>query len=195
MKVLEAVFSLPTASVNTSAATLIDFSPSPLGVKVAVYTDPLPDKEPIEPPDKVISPATKLVVTSLDVKVNAIDVALLEVALDTVDEVIVIVGGAVSYFHENVLEVVFSLPTASVNTPAPTLIVFVPSPLGVKVAVYTDPLPDKEPIEPPDKVISVAIKFVVISLDVNVNATDVALLEVSLDTVDEVIVIVGPVES
>ena len=88
----EAVFSLPTASVNTPDATLIDFGPSPLGVKVAVYTDPLPDKEPIEPPDKVISPATKLVVTSLDVNVNAIDVALLEVALDTVDEVIVIVG-------------------------------------------------------------------------------------------------------
>ena len=88
----EAVFSLPTASVNTPAATLIVFVPSPLGVKVAVYTDPLPDKEPIEPPDKVISPATKLVVTSLDVNVNAIDVALLEVALDTVDEVIVIVG-------------------------------------------------------------------------------------------------------
>ena len=92
MKVSEAVFSLPTASVNTSAATLIDFGPSPLGVKVAVYTEPLPDKEPIEPPDKVISVATKFVVTSLDVKVNAIDVALLEVPLDTVDDVIVIVG-------------------------------------------------------------------------------------------------------
>jgi len=90
--VLEAVFVLSAASVNLLAATLIDFGPSPLGVKVAVYTDPLPDKEPIEPPDKVISPATKLVVTSLDVNVNAIDVALLEVALDTVDEVIVIVG-------------------------------------------------------------------------------------------------------
>ena len=88
----EAVFVLSAASVNLLAATLIDFGPSPLGVKVAVYTDPLPDKEPIEPPDKVISAATKLVVTSLDVNVNAIDVALLEVALDTVDEVIVIVG-------------------------------------------------------------------------------------------------------
>ena len=96
MKVSEAVFSLPTASVNTPVATLIDFGPSPLGVKVAVYTDPLPDKEPIEPPDKVISPATKLVVTSLDVNVNAIDVALLELALDTEDEVIVIVGPVLS---------------------------------------------------------------------------------------------------
>ena len=92
MKVSEAVFSLPAASVNLLAAILIVFSPSPLGVKVAVYTDPLPDKEPIEPPDKVISVATKLVVTSLDVNVNAIDVALLEVSLVTVDEVIVIVG-------------------------------------------------------------------------------------------------------
>ena len=95
----------------------------------------------------------------------------------------------------NVLEAVFALPTASSNTSAATLIVFAPSPLGVKVAVYTEPLPDKEPIEPPDKVISVATKFVVTSLDVNVKAIDVALLEVPLDTVDEVIVIVGPVES
>ena len=94
-----------------------------------------------------------------------------------------------------VSEAVFSLPTASVNTPAATLIVFAPSPLGVKVAVYTDPLPDKEPIEPPDKVISVAIKFVVGSLDVNVNATDDSPLVAALDTVDEVIVIVGPVLS
>ena len=93
---LEAVFALPTASSNTSAATLIVFSPSPLGVKVAVYTDPLPDKDPIEPPDKVISVATKFVVTSLDVNVNAIDVALLELALDTEDEVIVIVGPVLS---------------------------------------------------------------------------------------------------
>jgi len=94
-----------------------------------------------------------------------------------------------------VSEAVFSLPDASVNTPVATLIVFVPSPLGVKVAVYTDPLPDKDPIEPPDKVISVATKFVVTSLDVNVNAIDVALLELALDTEDEVIVIVGPVLS
>ena len=95
----------------------------------------------------------------------------------------------------NVLEAVFALPTASSNTSAATLIVFAPSPLGVKVAVYTDPLPDKEPIEPPDKVISVAIKFVVGSLDVNVNATDDSPLVAALDTVDEVIVIVGPVLS
>ena len=92
----EAVFSLPDASVNLLAATLIVFGPSPLGVKVAVYTDPLPDKDPIEPPDKVISVPTKFVVTSLDVNVNAIDVALLELALDTVDEVIVIVGPVLS---------------------------------------------------------------------------------------------------
>ena len=93
---LEAVFVLSAASVNLLAARLIDFGPSPLGVKVAVYTEPLPDKEPIEPPDKVISVATKFVVTSLDVNVNAIDVALLELALDTEDEVIVIVGPVLS---------------------------------------------------------------------------------------------------
>jgi len=94
-----------------------------------------------------------------------------------------------------VSEAVFSLPTASVNTPAATLIVFAPSPLGVKVAVYTEPLPDKEPIEPPDKLISVATKFVVTSLDVNVKAIDDSLDVAPLVTVDEVIVIVGAVPS
>ena len=96
MNVLEAVFALPTASSNTSAETLIDFAPSPLGVKVAVYTDPLPEKDPIEPPDKVISVATKFVVTSLDVNVKAIDDSLDVASLDTVDEVIVIVGSVIS---------------------------------------------------------------------------------------------------
>ena len=109
MKVSEAVFSLPTASVNTPAATLIVFAPSPLGVKVAVYTVPLPDKEPIEPPDKVISVATKFVVASLDVNVSAIDESFDVVPLDTVDEVIVIVGLVLSYVHVNVLEAIFVL--------------------------------------------------------------------------------------
>ena len=95
----------------------------------------------------------------------------------------------------NVSEAVFSLPTASVNTPAATLIVFVPSPLGVKVAVYTDPLPDKEPIVPPDNVISVVTKFVVTSLDVNVKGIDELFDVAPLVTVDEVIVIVGAVPS
>ena len=92
-------------------------------------------------------------------------------------------------------EAVFSLQTSSVNTPAATLIVFVPSPLGVKVAVYTDPLPEKEPIEPPDKVISVATKFVIGSLDVNVKGIDELFDVAPLVTVDEVIVIVGLVLS
>ena len=96
MKVSEAVFSLPAASVNLLAAILIVFSPSPLGVKVAVYTDPLPDKDPIEPPDKVISLATKSVVTSFDVKVKATDDSLDVASLVTVDEVIVIVGAVLS---------------------------------------------------------------------------------------------------
>ena len=52
-------------SVNLFAATLIVHSPCPLGVNVAVYTDPLPVKLLNVPLLTVTSPVVKLVVASL----------------------------------------------------------------------------------------------------------------------------------
>ena len=95
---------------------------------------PEPEKELRVPPLTLTSPATKLVVASLEVKV--IDrVASLDVPpSDTSSAVIVIVGPVPSYSQLNWLAAVLVFPTASVNE-APTSMVVAPSPLGVKVAV------------------------------------------------------------
>ena len=69
------------------------------------------------------------------------------------------------------------------------------SPDGVNVAVYVVPEPEKLDKEPPLIVISLAIKLVVLSLEVKVSEI-VESFDVSpLLTVDELIVIVGEVES
>ena len=69
------------------------------------------------------------------------------------------------------------LPSASVNVFSATLIVVSPSILGVKVAVYTEGLVDvKLLIAPPVTLISVSVKSVVASLDVNVNDSAFSLL-------------------
>ena len=82
---------LPAESVNLSAATSIVAAPSAVGVNVAVYVVPLPEKELNVPFDNVISPTTKFVVDSLDVKVNdKLPVKL--PPLEICEAVIVIVG-------------------------------------------------------------------------------------------------------
>ena len=82
---------MPAESVNLSAATSIVALPSAVGVNVAVYVVPLPEKELNDPFDNVISPTTKFVVDSLDVKVNdKLPVKL--PPLEICEAVIVIVG-------------------------------------------------------------------------------------------------------
>ena len=86
----------------------------------------------------------------------------------------------------------FPFPAASVNPPAPTSMVVAPAELGVNVAVYTDALDAAKLLnEPPDTVISPTAKFVVASLEVNVNEIESSLLVSPLETVALEIVIVG----
>ena len=87
-----AEFVFPVASLNLSAATDTLGVPSLLAVHVAVYSTPDPERVPSEHPETVMSPATKLVVVSLEVKVSAIAAVAVEAPLDTVLDVIVIVG-------------------------------------------------------------------------------------------------------
>ena len=97
---------------------------------------PEPEKELRVPPLTLTSPATKLVVASLEVKVSAMVASLVfEPSLTPlVVLAMVIVGAVPSYNQLNWLAAVLVFPTASVNE-APTSMVVAPSPLGVKVAV------------------------------------------------------------
>ena len=62
---------MPTASVNPFAATSMVVAPSAVGVNVAVYTVlDVAEKLLNAPLDTVISPTTKSVVASLEVKVT-----------------------------------------------------------------------------------------------------------------------------
>ena len=92
-------------------------------------------------------------------------------------------------------DVILLLPDASVNTPAATLIVQAASVAGVNVAVYVVPDPAKLLNKPFVTLTSVITKSVVASLDVNVKAIDESFDVAPLDTVDDAIVIVGPVLS
>ena len=94
-----AEFAFPTASLNLPDVTDTLGVPSLLAVHVAVYSTPDPERVPSEHPETVMSPATKLVVVSLEVKVSAIAAVLVEAPLDTVLDVIVIVGAVLSYVH------------------------------------------------------------------------------------------------
>ena len=90
---------LDAASPNLSAATNTLGVPSLVAVHVAVYVAPDPERLPRLQPETVMSPAMKLVVASLDVKVSAIAAVLVDEPLFTVDEVIAMVGTVVSYVH------------------------------------------------------------------------------------------------
>ena len=95
LEAAELVF--PTASLNLSAATDTLGDPSLLAVHVAVYVTPDPERLPRLQPETVMSSATKLVVASLDVKVNTIAAVLVDAPLDTVLDVMAIVGTVPSY--------------------------------------------------------------------------------------------------
>ena len=92
------------------------------------------DRVPKLHPVAVMSPTTKSLVASLEVKVKAIAAVLVVPPLATVLVEMVIVGAVPSYSQLNCAAAVLAFPTASVNV-APTSTVVAPSPLGVKVAV------------------------------------------------------------
>tara|TARA_B100000524_G_scaffold318980_1_gene198729 strand:- start:231 stop:932 length:702 start_codon:yes stop_codon:yes gene_type:complete len=189
-----AVLLLPTESVNVLAETLIVVAPEFVGVKVAVYVVPLPEKLLNEPFDTVISSTTKFDVDLLELKVNAIVASFVLVPSETVVELIVMVGFTLSYVQLNSDVAVLLLPAISVNAPPTTLIVadeYVD--VGVKVAVYIVPLPVKLLKEPPDAVISSTIKFDVTLLEVKVRFIDESFVIDPSETplVVELIVMVG----
>ena len=84
--------------------------PSLLAVQVAVYVAPDPERLPSEHPETVMSPAMKSVVDSLDVKVSAIAAVAVDAPLDTVLEVMVIVGTVLSIVTAPVFAVVSVSP-------------------------------------------------------------------------------------
>ena len=80
MNCVAAVLLFPAASVNVLAATSMVVAPLADGVNVAVYTVlEVAEKLLKVPPETVMSPTTKLVVASLDVKVT-VKVALFVVS-------------------------------------------------------------------------------------------------------------------
>ena len=89
--------SFPTPSLKVLAATETLGVPSLLAVQVAVYVAPDPENELREQPLTVTSPEAKSVVVSLEVKVSAIAAVFVDPPLDTVLEVMVIVGAVLSY--------------------------------------------------------------------------------------------------
>ena len=106
-----------------------------VGVNVAVYVVPLPEKLDIAPFVTVISPTTKSVVTSDEVNVNAIEESLVVDPEETVELEIVIVGTTLSYVQLNSSATTFGLVNRSVNVPAATFIVVAPAAAGVNIAV------------------------------------------------------------
>ena len=96
-----AVLPLLAESVNVPAPTSMVVAPGALGVNVAVYTVPDPEKPLILPPDTVASPSAKSVVPSLAVKVSvrvasSVDEPLVTVVPPLFFAAIVMVGGVVS---------------------------------------------------------------------------------------------------
>ena len=92
--------------------------PDALGVNVAVYVVPDPEKLLMVPPLTVISPNAKLVVALLEVNFNAMVVSFVVNPLDVIPEVvdsIVMVGGTLSYVQTNWVAAELPLPSASVN--------------------------------------------------------------------------------
>ena len=84
--------------MNFKPSTSMVVAPDPLGVKVAVYVVPDPERAPIEPFVTLISVAIKSAVALLEVKINAmlasfvVDPSVTPLVVD----VIVMVGGALS---------------------------------------------------------------------------------------------------
>ena len=94
---MDAALSLPSASVNVAPAT--EIAPVPVcvfvvGVNVAVYEVPLPERLPMEPPVVVTSVATKFV--DVSESVNVIVSVWPDFSVPEPVRVIVTVGAAVS---------------------------------------------------------------------------------------------------
>ena len=117
-----AVFEKPAGSVKLSAATFTVYTPSVVGVNVAVYTvdevDVKLDNDPLVL--TVISLSVKSVVASDEVNIRSMVESVDAVPLVTVVDVISMVGGILSYVQVNGVVAVFPLPAASVNAPAAT---------------------------------------------------------------------------
>ena len=114
------------------------------------------------------------------------------VPLVTVVDVISMVGGVLSYVQVNGVAAVFPLPARSVKLSAATFTVHKPSAVGVNIAVYTRWLLDvKIDNVPLVTVMSSTVKSVVRSDEVNVRTMGETLVTVPLETLRDVIVIVG----
>ena len=112
-----------------------------------------------------MSSTPKLVVGSVEVNVNAMVGSLVIALFATVVDVIVMVGDTLSCVQLKVFEFpTLEFPTASVNEFELTIAVHSPCPVGVNVAVYTDPLPVKLLNVPLLTVTSPVVKLVVASL-------------------------------
>ena len=135
MNCVAAVLLVLNAFVKVPPATSIVVAPSALGVNVAVYVVPDPEKLLSVPPLTTTSPAAKFVVLWLAVKVTDREVSADESPSFTSAAVIVIVG-AVLYVQLNCVAAVLSTPVeAFVKVLLATSIVVAPCAVGVKVAV------------------------------------------------------------
>ena len=156
--------------MKAPAATAIEPGPAKpgVGMKVAVYTAPVPLRAESVPPDTVMSSRPKVVTGSVTVKV----IVAVEptVSGPSPEQVIVIAGGTASTGIVRVVKA-FGLPLPLVKAPATTLTVAEPwnAGAGVKVAVYTVPDPLKPDSEPPVTVMSAAVNSVVARLSVKVS--------------------------
>jgi hypothetical protein len=145
--VLLAVLPLPAESVNALPATEIDAVPVELavGVKVAVYDVPEPEKDDNVPPETVTSPTTKSEEDSDNVNV----IVSVWLAFNVPDPVraIAMVGTTESIDRLSAeLHDVLALPAASTTALGPTHRAAVPLAVfavGVNVAVYVEPEPER----------------------------------------------------
>ena len=142
-----------------------------------------------------MSLSVKSVVASDEVNIRSMVESVDAVPLVTVVDVISMVGGILSYVQVNGVVAVFPLPAASVNVPPATFTVYKPTAVGVNVAVYTvvevDVKLDNDPLVL--TVISLSVKSVVASDEVNVRSMVESLDVAPFVTVVDVISMVGPV--
>ena len=131
---------LPAASVNLFAPTSMVAAPPAVGVNVAVYEVPLPEKPLKAPLVTVTSPSTKSVVDSLDVKVKVKVASLVVEPLLTA----LLPSVAVMVMAVAVLSSVYVMAVVpeAVPSDAVTVMVPVPTALGVIVSVPGVSLPD-----------------------------------------------------
>jgi len=118
--VLDAVLGLVTESVYAPAPIETDFAPSDVAVQVAVYDEPEPLKDDNVHPLAVMSPTTRSVVASLDVKVKAIAAVLVVSPELIVPEAMVMVGLVMSCVTKKLEEVVPETVAVTITVPSDT---------------------------------------------------------------------------